>query len=249
MEYIERSPAPTRLVDNQEKWTQPWFDYYLVGPHKKRPKKPSDSHWTDNNIRNVLIADFKNNCGYCGVSRPTPRRAPGKSVAPRGHVDHYRAKAIYPELTYEWANYIWSCEACNVEKGEFDEPQHPILNPCDITDCDQLNFVEDCGVYVIDQDNQPYQKRFNHTDKMTMMNSNEISKDRSDHIKLLRSSFVSIQRFIPFVNLDAAQEQIRDSCSLIFNALENPKFYLLVRKNYKSLREQYPDVAAFLDDR
>ena len=248
MEYIQRSSAPIRLVDNQEKWTQPWFDHYLIGPYTERPNKPNDSHWTDNDIRDVLIADFKNNCGYCGVSRPTPRRATNKPIAPRGHVDHYRAKAIYPELTYEWTNYIWSCEACNVEKGEFDDPKYPLLNPCDKTDCDQLHFVVDMGTYVIEQGSQSSQQRFEHTDKETMINACEFSIRRRNRIKSLTKSFDTVFRFSVCEQLPIMRAHIQKCIEEIHNSLDDSEFHFLVQKTYLALREQYPSVAVLLDD-
>jgi len=247
MEYIKRSKTPELLTKNKEKWTQPWIDYYLVGPHQKRPKKPNDSHWTKKEIRNILIADFHNNCGYCGVSRPTPNKIGKKERTPRGHVDHYRAKAVYPHLTYEWSNYIWSCEACNVEKGEFDDPKEPLMNPCILEDCMQLNFIIDTGQYVLKKESTSYKKRFDHTDKVTMLNADEFSKRRRNRAKSLKKDFESISHFISLKDSIPLEHLVKGHIETIIESLEDPEFFFLMQRIYHDLREQYPMVAEVID--
>ena len=248
MYYIIRSVEPEHLKTNKVAWTQPWIDHY----HKitdstgklKKEKKPSDSHWTNDLLRNVLINDFKNNCGYCGCSRPTPKSATDKKRAPRGHVDHYRAKAIYPELTYEWTNYIWSCESCNVEKGEFDNPKYPLLNPCNKTDCDLLIYIIDTGIYSLNTNNNINIERFKNTDKMTMINATEITVKRRNRVKRLISSFDSICGFIQFPQM----ENYVKNCILdIINELEDQEFFFLIEEKYLDLRVQKPIVAELID--
>lgn len=37
-------------------------------------------------------------------------------------VEHYRPKAVRPELAFAWSNYLWACGICNQAKGDrFDE--------------------------------------------------------------------------------------------------------------------------------
>jgi len=33
-------------------------------------------------------------------------------------VDHYRPKAVFPELAMTWENFLWSCGLCNRAKGD-----------------------------------------------------------------------------------------------------------------------------------
>jgi uncharacterized protein (TIGR02646 family) len=212
-----------------------------------RAKIPTDGHWRDEIIRNILIADFKKNCGYCGCSRPTPRATTDNPRAPRGHVDHYRAKAIYPELTYEWANYIWSCEACNVEKGEFDDPSDPILNPCELDDCNQLEFIIDTGEYCLIDQHSAYSKRFSHTDQSTMLNANEFSIRRRNRVKSLINLFISIAHLLESCLVEFIAPVVSSNIQDIKNSLEDPEFYFLVKRNYQALRSQYPQVAELID--
>lgn len=251
MEFIKRSPEPEFLKNNKKKWTKPWVDYYReVKDHAGeliREKKPSDSHWTKDEVRNILISDFKNNCGYCGCSRPTPRSANDNRTSPRGHVDHYRAKALYPELTYDWNNYIWSCEACNLEKSEFDSPEHPILNPCLLVDCNLIKFIIDTGEYCLHNQNSPYSERFINTDQATMLNANEIIVRRRNRLKNLKSLYSNTFEILKFIESPQAKNIINDNITNIKNDLEDKEFYFLIRKEHNSLRNKYPEVAALLD--
>ncbi len=252
MEFIERSLEPKCLSTNKEKWTKPWVDYYKAEKDQDgkliRDKKPSDSHWTKDEIRNILISDFKNNCGYCGCSRPTPKSANDNRTPSRGHVDHYRAKAIYPELTYEWSNYIWSCEACNVEKGEFDDPKAPILNPCSLDDCNQLKFILDTGEYCLHNQDSLYNERFVNTDQSTMVNADEVIVRRRNRVKNLKSFFSTTSTILEKAKIQATEVIINDNITNIKNDLEDNEFYFLMKKEHIRLRDQYPSVAALIDN-
>jgi len=252
VEYIKRSTEPECLLYNKEKWTKPWVDHYRrnIGSDGKliKKKKPSDSHWTKNEIRNILIKDFKNNCGYCGCSRPTPHSSDDERTSSRGHVDHYRAKAIYPELTYEWTNYIWSCESCNVEKGEFNDPKHPILNPCSFDDCHLLTFIIDTGEYCLSKNNPLDHERFLNTDRLTMVNANEIIVRRRNRVKNLKSLFKTTSIMLTIVEVKVMKSLIKDNILNIKNDLEDMEFYFLIKKEYILLRAKYPNVASLIDN-
>lgn len=251
MEYIIRSPEPAHLSNNKRNWVKPWVDHYRKTKDESgkliRPVKPSDSHWTHNLIRQVLILDFKNNCGYCGHSRPMPQTAENKQRVQRGHVDHFRAKAFYPELTYEWSNYIWSCESCNTEKGEFEDQNDPIFNPCDESDCSQLLFINDTGKYCLYDQDGPSVKRFLNTERSTMLNAAQVAKTRGNKIKTLESLFKGILVLLKYPSDEVAEELINEYILNIKNELEDESFYFLTQKNYSMLRDKYPSVTELID--
>ncbi len=251
MEFIERSSEPAYLSENKKQWTKHWVDHYRenknVNGKLLKERKPSDSHWLHDLIRKVLINDFKNNCGYCGSIRPTPISEEAR--VPRGHVDHYRAKAKYPELTYEWTNYIWSCESCNVEKGEFDDLEYPILNPCELSDCGIVEFIIDTGAYCIKNMCQAHKLRFKNTEEKTMINANVINVKRKNRVKFIISNFETINTLMPFSNdNESINELIKENIKNILNSLEDQEFYFLIQKNYLDLRDKHIDVAKLIDD-
>lgn len=61
----------------------------------------------------------------------TGQRCMGCSGSEAAQVEHFRPKAIYPELALQWENLLWLCGLCNLNKGfAFDEAAAPI-NPID----------------------------------------------------------------------------------------------------------------------
>lgn len=71
--------------------------------HAKAEVEKFPSYWND--VRLELQRVFRSRCGYLG------------HWIPRGHVDHFVAKAVDPSLTYEWSNYRYADEFINVRKG------------------------------------------------------------------------------------------------------------------------------------
>lgn len=76
-----------------------------------------------------VIAALRSLCGqgelcmYCSSNEPS-------------QVEHFRPISFFPELAFEYENYLWSCDICNRSyKGERfppkTEPGAPILNPLD----------------------------------------------------------------------------------------------------------------------
>ncbi len=62
-------------------------------------------------------------CMYCSSGEPS-------------QVEHYRPKAVFPELAFDYENYLWVCGLCNQYKSnQFPPDTHPhlaqILNPID----------------------------------------------------------------------------------------------------------------------
>jgi hypothetical protein len=268
MQYVQRSDCPTLLTTNHEIWTQPWVAHYRWHQGDRalseRPSKPNDGHWRENDIRLPLIADFHNNCGYCGFVLPTPLQADEllaeferadeqeRAFSSKGDVDHLLPKAIYPEQVYQWTNYIWSCKACNQQKREFDNIEYPLLNPCSESDCANLIYVEENGQYVLQDylgDNQYWQKRLENSQINTLMNAVEIRDERKLKTRMLRGRFDSIKCYLSmFENSQKPEFQSLIDTDLveICEILGSPSFHLLLQSFYQSLLTDYPQVALLL---
>ena len=96
------------------------------------PKAFADARWK--NVRQVVwfsngvIARLKQMsgagepCMWCDCNTSTD-------------VEHYRPKAVFPEFTFTWENYLWACTECNRFKGNRFPPDTEqgarILNPLD----------------------------------------------------------------------------------------------------------------------
>lgn len=126
MHYVARESEPDRLKPMRLRYTQAWIDYYKNGVGNK----PTDRRWRE--FINDLSVCFNECCGYCEMSC-------------KGEVDHYRPKNKFPELVYEWDNWVFSCHDCNHNKGDH-WPSSGLLDPCSTdTFCDgpQCCFIYD----------------------------------------------------------------------------------------------------------
>ena len=98
MHWVDRGPEPTGLGAIRGRYTPRWIGYYRNGVGNR----PTDSRWRD--FRKYLGQRFHLQCGYC------------ESIC-EGQVDHFQPKSRFPELVYEWSNWIFACSACNQAKG------------------------------------------------------------------------------------------------------------------------------------
>lgn len=269
MHFVKKSNCPKILELQKDNWTNPWTLYYgqqtFCGPLQKRLTKPSDSHWLKEEIRLLLINDFHENCGYCGSHIATPWSESDKEeVVGKGDVDHFLAKAVYPSLTYDWNNYIWSCKPCNQLKGEFDDLIYPLLSPCLVDDCNTLTFVEETGLYAL----KPravteliWKNRLYNNNIKTLLNSEGIKIKRRDIISLLLGRFNSISMALDNIKklegLNGELGEVRiglvkqtnaDKIEILKTLVPHPEFHLLIKERYELLRISNPLVAAFLDE-
>jgi uncharacterized protein (TIGR02646 family) len=110
MHTVTRGPEPARLKEIRKRLTPKWVRYY----QERKGKKPSDTRWRD--FQPALSAAFFSLCAYCeGVCK--------------GEVDHFRPKSRFPELVYQWSNWVLACHTCNEAKQE-KWPRGGYVNPC-----------------------------------------------------------------------------------------------------------------------
>lgn len=129
---IQKPTAPQVLLDNKAIWTQNLLDAVnTYGGYSKIPeseKKSLLSHYRHKDIQTALFASSHHKCAFCECK-------PGEG----GHieVEHFEPKSLYPDLAFEWDNFLPSCRKCNEEKADFDTRTSPIINPA-IEDPEQL---------------------------------------------------------------------------------------------------------------
>ena len=110
MHWVDRGPEPNRLESIRVRYTPRWIEHYKDGVGSR----PTDSRWRD--FRGELGQRFRLQCGYC------------ESFC-RGEVDHFRPKVRFPQLVYEWSNWVFACSPCNRAKGE-KWPDDGYVDPC-----------------------------------------------------------------------------------------------------------------------
>ncbi len=82
---------------------------------------------------------FHGKCAYCESYIPHVTFA---------HIEHYRPKATFPDLTFSWGNLLLACGKCNspLFKGERfpqEDEGGPLLDPCTDLPEEHLRFEYD----------------------------------------------------------------------------------------------------------
>ena len=108
---------PDVLARNAESWTNELMAY--VRRNEAVPDAIKN-RYNNEDIKTVLKAETHGKCMYCegyvgAVSYP--------------HIEHFRPKAIYPDLTFEWGNLGLGCQICNTNKNDVFDETLPYINP------------------------------------------------------------------------------------------------------------------------
>ena len=126
MRWVDRGPEPDGVAEYARQFTQGWVDYIDSKNHRGQPglPEPADHRWGD--FRNTLGNSTNNICWYC--ERQCDEYAEYGGRAPT--VDHFRPRSRFPQLAYEWSNWIFSCYACNAENKGDRWPDSGYVDPC-----------------------------------------------------------------------------------------------------------------------
>ncbi len=111
---LDRENVPQILVANREAWTAEYVNWHdnRVSREPRRYAHPD--------IRSALETETHSKCAYC--------EARINDVA-YSHIEHKLPKGNNPTLICAWANLTIACPRCNTNKGEYDEPECPLLDP------------------------------------------------------------------------------------------------------------------------
>ena len=131
---VRRIDQPKILSQKARAWTQK-----LLAAQTEKDRSNAQKKYRHRNIKDDLVRMFRSKCAYC-ESKITH--------VDYGHIDHYRPKSKFPDLTFEWSNLLLACGIFNGTKykGEqFPEVDEggPLINPCDDDPNDHFNFFYD----------------------------------------------------------------------------------------------------------
>lgn len=105
MRWIDRGPEPDGVAAYGRQFGQGWIDYF----RHQRGGRPTDSYWRE--FRAALGLRSDGLCWYCERLCQAASSVGERSAT----VDHFRPLSGFPELAYEWSNWIFSCHRCNSE--------------------------------------------------------------------------------------------------------------------------------------
>ena len=110
MHWIDRGPEPDGIAQVRAQYTQSWVQYY----RHRVGRRPSDAYWRD--FHEDMERVFYGLCAYC------------EEIC-KGEVDHFRPKSRFPELVYDWSNWLFACHDCNQAK-DATWPAGGYVDPC-----------------------------------------------------------------------------------------------------------------------
>ncbi|MED2184891.1 HNH endonuclease [Bacillus wiedmannii] len=110
MIYVERTPKPLRLTDENVKELTEKF------------KKTQSYVWKKAYITDALMKMTNNKCVFCECKLGEE----GKYM----EVEHFYPKSLYPSKVVLWQNLFPICSRCNKAKNDHDTKHYPIINPC-----------------------------------------------------------------------------------------------------------------------
>ena len=111
MRWVDRGKPPRGLGQIKLEKTLQWIAFYRDGVGAR----PNDASWRL--FRSELSSRFSGICGYC-------------EERDRGEVDHFKPKSKFPELVYEWTNWVFACHTCNSIYKREKWPQPGYIDPC-----------------------------------------------------------------------------------------------------------------------
>ena len=86
----------------------------------KNPVGNAPQRYAHPQIRSALEAETGSKCAYCeGLINHVAY----------SHIEHKLPKSRYPELVCKWENLTIACPRCNTNKGNYDDPECPLLDP------------------------------------------------------------------------------------------------------------------------
>ncbi|MDQ5929799.1 MAG: hypothetical protein QG594_1580 [Bacteroidota bacterium] len=144
MIQVTRTKKPVVLVENAQNWTIEYLKAKQIydtskTPENKKTVQNIEKRYNHSDVKTSLKKMFKNKCAFC-ESRITH--------IDYGQIEHFKPKSKYPNLCFDWENFLLSCSICNGKSNKGDKfplenEDGPFINPVDENPDDFLKFEFD----------------------------------------------------------------------------------------------------------
>jgi uncharacterized protein (TIGR02646 family) len=181
---LERQPEPQVMIDNKIQWQNDLQNAITkYGSYKEIPEKEKQKlilFYRNDAVKNGLIKSSFGKCAFCECIP-----SEGGNI----EIEHFKPKSKYPELTFEWDNFLPSCRKCNGSKDSHDTGAEPIINPYDI-DPKNAFYFNDIEIKAF---NNGMQQLAEKTIEVCSLNTVRLWKPRADILISLRIFSRSIE--------------------------------------------------------
>lgn len=173
---LAKTDEPDILNKNKAQWTKELMSYVQRG--EKIPDAIKNKY-NQEEVKEKLKKETNDKCMYCESFI--------SAVAPE-HIEHYKPKSIYHELTFEWSNLGLACPCCNMNKRDKFDEQCSYINPYVDNPSEHFAFL---GTMIC---HNPNDKRAKITELDIDLNRPELMearKNQIDKIRLLIDLYIS----------------------------------------------------------
>ena len=117
MRRLEKGPEPEVLVESKERWTAEY--HARLAGHPEAPAVVA-TRYNHPKIKAAVRRETHDKCAYCErkISHTQP-----------GDIEHILPKSRFPGLVCEWHNMTFACRTCNQCKGDYHDPDAPMVDP------------------------------------------------------------------------------------------------------------------------
>jgi hypothetical protein len=189
------------------------------------------SHRNINSLRQALIDEFNNECGYC-------RSKLGLTSKPQ--IDQFYPKSIYPEKAFQLDNLVLSCSVCNVCKANkfpLDSGGLPLLLNPRVDDFKEHISVEKDGTAIAITDRGKTTIEILHLNRPELVDDRKVRELEKDYFaryakvnETYFSNFCENLKNIRELNsfCDLAKDNVREHlrCMLFANIITGLETYL-----------------------
>lgn len=245
MIHIEKDKTPPLiLIQNKDQWTKELkSNITKYGQYKKIPLSVKNSMWTHYrhpDIKEKLFAASHQKCAFCEA-----KPAESGNI----EVEHFKPKSLYPELAFEWNNFLPVCRKCNESKSDHDIGKEPIVNPSS-DDPEKIFAYNFINIIPIDDENEIA----NRTIEICDLNSERLYDARAKLLKSLCSYEKQVKAWIKEISSADSQRKrinrinrLRDSIEILESLTDSEQPYAGFCRYFLNNSKIYREAKKVLD--
>ncbi|GIZ08066.1 retron system putative HNH endonuclease [Flavobacterium sp. UMI-01] len=227
MIQVARIQKPEVLVQNAKNWTVEYLNAKAIydnsnTPENKKTFQNIEKRYNHLEVKTSLKQMFKKKCAFC-ESHITH--------VDYGQIEHFKPKSKYPDLCFEWNNFLLSCSICNGKANKGDkfplaQEGGPFINPVDENPEDFLKFEFDntTKTFLIFPKNN-----------RAVTTIKELGLNRDDLVEYRTIELFKIMNILDLI-LDKNQDEVLEEFVDMFT--EKDQYYAFIKAIFKKIKNE-----------